>query len=823
MPRRPIVLLPVACALALAACATAPRSRAPDQPPAAPSIDVHASPDALFDFMALAADGRRRAFFVGDHLDGYYSGETGGHRVGPGWFFGPEVVFQDAVAWADARVLDRGAAGAQEHVLPFGRRARVAGIAEDWTFHPRTRRLTIRVTSDTPARLAVQPLWATPGELVRVGDVVLRQADDWACALAASAPFDLALPPPGAADAASRLLRARGQATTFTVHLACDHDAALAADAARAMTSDTGLVARTRASWHARLSHAWLRTGDDGYDRALVWARASALLFEVYAPEHGLWAGLPWFRENWGRDTFISLPGTFLVGGHFESAREVLEHFARWQNLAPPSADAAAPGTADHLGIGRRTSDYGRIPNFVKDGVASYNTVDGTPWLLREALELVHYTGDRAFAERALAVAGPYIDGVLRHSLDADGLLVHDDADTWMDARIEGRQAWSPRGNRAIEIQALWYTALISAAELAEYAGEPSRATAWRAQAMRTREATLRRFWDGARIADRLRRDGTPDLQRRPNALLAITVPWDDFLPPPVQAAVLRDSVEHLLFPHGIASLAPEEERFHPRHVDDARHHKDAAYHNGTIWGWNAGFAVGALVRFDQTDLAWALTRNLGDQILHRGALGTMSELLDALPGRDGRPVPSGTASQAWSVAEFARNAFQDYVGFKPDLVAGVLRFEPALPTAWPGLDARLPFGPEAMNEAVRVAAARDRDGTWLWWLWLENAHRARELVFDLPSIGGGARQRARFVLPVDARVELAFGPHGVRLDGRPLPAEPIRTSQADVLGALAFRAVPPNDPARYPMTRGRDVLRRIILDESTAPPSRDR
>lgn len=814
------VLPPVTVALLLAACATAPRPQAPDAPALA---DAYAAPDALFDFMALAADGRRRAFFVGDHLDGYYSGETAGHRGGPGWFFGPVVVFQDAVAWADARALDRAAVDAWEQVLPFGRSTRARGLAEDWTFHPRSRRLTIHVSSDAAARLAVQPLWATPAvDLVRERDVVLRRDGDWTCALAASAPFDLAPPPAGALDPASPLLRARDRATSFTVHLACDRDAGSAAGAARAMVGEPGLGARTRATWHARLSRAWLRTGDVDYDRALAWARASALLFEVHEPEHGLWAGLPWFRENWGRDTFIALPGTFLVGGHFDAAREVLEHFARWQNLAPPAADAAAPGTADHLGIGARTSDYGRIPNFVKNGVAAYNTVDGTPWLLREGLELARYSGDRALAARALAVAGPYIDGVMRHSLDADGLLVHDDADTWMDARIEGRQAWSPRGTRAIEIQALWYTALTSAAALAEIDGDAQRAATWRAAAVRAREATQRRFRHGARIVDRLRRDGTPDLQRRPNALLAITVPWDDFLPPPVQAAVLRDAVEHLLFPYGIVSLAPEEERFHPRHVDDARHHKDAAYHNGTIWGWNAGFTVGALARFDQADLAWALSRDLGDQILHLGALGTMSELLDALPGPDGQPVPSGTASQAWSVSEFARNAFQDYVGFQPDLLRGVLRFAPSLPTAWTGFDARLPFGPESTDEALRVAATRAADGSWVWRLSLAHARGSRQLEFDLPTTGDGARQRVRFVLPPDAPVALAFDRRAAWLDGRPLAVETIRGSQADILGTPAFRAIPPNDPERYPMTRGRDVLRRIILDESAPGPGQD-
>ena len=810
MPR---FLLPSASALLavlIAGCAGAPSREATMPPDQRPGVD------ALAEWMALPAEGRRREFFVGDHVDGYYSGMTASHRGGPGWFLGPDRVWQDAVAWADDRALRRDVPGVDERVLPWGRVTRHDGLAEDWTLHGGSRRLTLEVRSERPARLAVQPLWVDPAARpLRDGDVVLLRdaTSGWVAALTASAPFDLEAPPAGAADA-SLLLRATDPGTGFLVHLAFARDAGEAAAMARAMVADAGLPARTRAALHRRLTRAWLTTGDTDYDRALAWARASALLFEVREPEHGLWAGLPWFRENWGRDTFIALPGTFLVGGDFDAARAVLEHFARWQNLTPPAADAVAPGTADHLGIGARTSDYGRVPNFVKDGVASYNTVDGTPWLLREALALARYSGDRALAARALAVAGPYIDGVRRHSLDAEGLLVHDDADTWMDARIEGRQAWSPRGNRAVEVQALWYTALQSAAELADSAGDSSYAADWRAEAARNREAFLRRFVVDGRLADRLRPDGSPDLARRPNALLAIRVPWDDYLPPERQAAVLRDAVGHLLFPYGIASLAPEHPHFHPRHVDDARHHKDAAYHNGTVWGWNAGFAITALARHGHADLAWDLSRNLADQILQLAAMGTMSELLDALPGPDGRPVPSGTPSQSWSVAEFARNAFQDYVGFHPDLLRGELRLAPALPAAWTRFDARLPHGPEATDEALRIAACREAGGGWRFGLLLENASAPRALVVDLMDREGALR-RVRFDLAPERVATLTFDDATASLDGVALAAAPLRGSTRSITGELRFRAVPPNDPKRYPMTRGRDVLRGIILREA--------
>ncbi|MEJ7807187.1 MAG: amylo-alpha-1,6-glucosidase, partial [Telluria sp.] len=182
---------------------------------------------------------------------------------------------------------------------------------------------------------------------------------------------------------------------------------------------------------------------DKEYNKALNWAKAASRMFVVEEFGAGIWAGLPWFRDNWGRDTFIALPGTLLVSGQFGDAKAVLSNFARYQNL------------------NRGDKEYGRIPNRVAAGDSIiYNTVDGTPWMLREALEYIRYTGDRRFAKQMYQLAVPYFDGAVANYMDSDGLLAHDAADTWMDARIGNKQPWSARGPRAVEIQALWYTAL---------------------------------------------------------------------------------------------------------------------------------------------------------------------------------------------------------------------------------------------------------------------------------------------------------------------------------------------------------------------------
>ncbi|MBN1242733.1 MAG: type I pullulanase [Spirochaetales bacterium] len=421
-----------------------------------------------------------------------------------------------------------------------------------------------------------------------------------------------------------------------------------------------------------------IRTGGERADKALAWAAFSGWSL-VTRDAHGLgvWAGLPWFRDNWGRDTFIALPGILLATGRFEEAREVIETFAARQNLDPASPDC------------------GRVPNRWRgpDDVI-YNTADGTPWLVREIWDLARRTGDREFLLRMK----PFVDRALdadQARCDAAGFLRHGDADTWMDARLQGAEPWSPRGDRAVEVQALHYTALLVGARVAALAGDSAREARYRdaAALLRAsfRERFIRREAGIVRLADRLRPDapdgtpGEPDWSARPNAFMAITVPavFEDeeaLLEPGEEAALLADLVPELVYPYGVASLSQEDPRFHPRHSGSALWQKDAAYHNGTIWAWNSGFAVSALLRHGQVELARALRDELARQILDDGAVGALSENLDALPGPDGLPAHSGTFAQAWSVSEFVRNAAEDWLGLRPDLLHSRVALAPRVP-----------------------------------------------------------------------------------------------------------------------------------------------
>ncbi|MBN1542027.1 hypothetical protein JW992_07745, partial [candidate division KSB1 bacterium] len=148
-----------------------------------------------------------------------------------------------------------------------------------------------------------------------------------------------------------------------------------------------------------------------------------------------------------------------------------------------------------------------------------------------------------------------------------------------------------------------------------------------------------------------------------------------------VRSTTLHQIVSKLVYPHGVASLAQEERFFHPYHHDQIYHY-DAAYHNGMCWHWMAGPVLSALVDQGHIEQAFCLSKNLADQILEMDMPGSLSELVEPLPDANGHVRMSGTYSQAWSVSEFARVFYQDYLGLRPLWLDRTLVIRPALPSA---------------------------------------------------------------------------------------------------------------------------------------------
>ena len=423
----------------------------------------------------------------------------------------------------------------------------------------------------------------------------------------------------------------------------------------------------------AVLARAFVRTDNERFDKALHWAILSMDALVMNQGRKGIFAGLPWFSNYWGRDSFISLPGATLVTGNFSEAKAILRSFSEWQEKES----------------GNRM--YGRIPNLVTPTSISYNTTDGTPWFVIALGDYVTATGDTSFAREMFPAVQRSVEGSMKYRVDKNLLLVHEDAETWMDA-VGPDGPWSPRGNRANDIQALWYKQLLVASWMAHMVGDSRSFSRWLGAAESVRLSFNRLFVDAdsSIVYDYLQADGTPSRQLRPNQIFALDLIDNQ----KTQFDVFRKYTESLVYAHGVASLSQEDGNFHPFHHYEPIYVQDAAYHNGIVWTWLAGPWISAATKFGYSDLTYQVTDNMIHQILDRGAVGTLSELLDAAP-RAGELEPrlSGTFSQAWSLAEFIRVAYQDYLGVTTDVVEKRIEIHPHLPSTIRHATFRIPFG----------------------------------------------------------------------------------------------------------------------------------
>jgi glycogen debranching enzyme len=408
-------------------------------------------------------------------------------------------------------------------------------------------------------------------------------------------------------------------------------------------------------------------------DKSLDWITITMDELITEQQGNGIYAGLPWFNEYWGRDMFISFPGACLVTGQFDVAKKILKDFVELQDTDPSS------------------ETYGRIPNRANLEGILYNTTDGTPRLVIQALEVAKYTGDTEFLHELYPAIKMSIDASIKNYTDENGYLTHADADTWMDVKRNGIPG-SPRGNRANDIQALWYAQLMAGSEIAAMMDDIGSAEEWSGLATLLASNFEKDFCNKAEsyIYDHLNTDGSADLQFRPNQLYCFDLIGDDDF----KQRVTRRSWEELVYPWGVASLAQWDRQFHPQHENWHYYHKDDAYHNGTIWLWNNGIAMQRMIEYGQVDTAWELFKNMNRQALHEGAVGSLSENADAHP-REGKTwvSRSGTFLQAWSNAEHLRVWYQHFLGIRPNMLEGTIVVEPKLPSEIKELETSVKIG----------------------------------------------------------------------------------------------------------------------------------
>jgi predicted glycogen debranching enzyme len=344
-------------------------------------------------------------------------------------------------------------------------------------------------------------------------------------------------------------------------------------------------------------------------------------------------AGYPWFAD-WGRDTFISLPGLLLTNRRFEQARQVLTVFASYVSEGM---------------IPNRFDDYNNTP--------SYNTVDASLWFIHSAFEYFRLTQDHQTFEKVLQSAcRAIIDGYRQGTRfgirmdDRDALVTQGNEKTqltWMDAKC-GDIAFTPRQGKAVEINALWYHALVLMGEtqLAAKCRDSFRAGFW-----------ISPFRGLADVIDGEAPATQKDIHRdnaiRPNQIFAVSLS-DDLLTRDQQSAVVEVVRRELLTPYGLRTLDRANPNYH-REYHGTQAVRDAAYHNGIVWPWPLGAFLEAYVKVNDRSPAaidqakqWLAPLI---EFLDTGAGGCVGQLPELfLPEEPW--TPKGCFAQAWSVAQ---------------------------------------------------------------------------------------------------------------------------------------------------------------------------
>lgn len=347
-------------------------------------------------------------------------------------------------------------------------------------------------------------------------------------------------------------------------------------------------------------------------------------------------AGYPWFGD-WGRDTMVALPGLCLATGRPWLGRNILRSYSRFVS-------------------------EGMLPNVLpREGESPlYNSVDAALWYFEAARQYFDATSDIGLLHELFPVLASILEAYMRgtryhiHVDPADGLLFAGEPGvqlTWMDAKV-GDHVVTPRIGKPVEVNALWLNAASAMALFARTLGKPASRYENIAERSRTGFA---RFWNPTRqfcfdVIDDPGIPGGNDGILRPNQIFAVSLP-QTALSTEQQRAVVDVCARELLTSFGLRSLGRSEGAGYRGRYAGRPEERDAAYHQGTVWGWLLGpFVLAHLRVYQDTEAALSFLEPMF-QHLKAAGLGTASEIFDG----DAPFTPNGCVAQAWTVGETLR------------------------------------------------------------------------------------------------------------------------------------------------------------------------
>lgn len=345
-------------------------------------------------------------------------------------------------------------------------------------------------------------------------------------------------------------------------------------------------------------------------------------------------AGFPWFGR-WGRDTFIALPGLTLANGDVKTCKSVIDTML---------AELKGP----------------LFPNIGSGYETSYNSVDAPLWFFRALQQYAEVTDTKhqiweEYGKKLKMILNGFRNGTEYNiKMLENGLIyagIQGKALTWMDAVVNGKPV-TPRIGLPVEINALWYNAVMFTLEIAELAGDNDFIKEWLPVAVNIPAEFKATFWnkDKGYLCDYVH-GVYKDWAVRPNMIFAASLPYS-----PVSEQIRKlivDKIEReLLTPRGLRTLSPTHPDYKGNYAGDQAT-RDNAYHQGTVWPWLLGHYAEAYLRL-MGKLGVPYVKRLYEAFepeMKVNGIGTISEIYDGDPPHNG----VGAISQAWSVAELLR------------------------------------------------------------------------------------------------------------------------------------------------------------------------
>ena len=319
-------------------------------------------------------DGQSREYSYTDKNGGFYYGMTSTDDWGDwyaGWNIYAKRIFADYRLYVDGERLLR--ENASTSVYPDKLVRRYEKAVETFCLVDEPKLLYVRMDSVQGKQISFMLMGENVVDARKDGNSVLyttKESPENVIRIAPVAETGI--------EFADNLITVPVAAGGFLIAFGTEEDSRQAIDGFR-KEGEKWLAARSQRI-QSLLDHNPLKTNLDSLDHALAWIMlTNDQLITHQHGGYGMYAGLPWFTDFWGRDMFISMPGAVLCTGQFDTARDILASFARYQDTISTSPT------------------YGRVPNRLNLEGILYNTTDGTPRFVMQVHDYLKYTGDTAF------------------------------------------------------------------------------------------------------------------------------------------------------------------------------------------------------------------------------------------------------------------------------------------------------------------------------------------------------------------------------------------------------------------------------------------